>query len=535
MLKTFARAAAVAAALLCATAALAQKSFVRDDLASEGVRLEEKLKTEAGSTAAGRPAAQLRRDAEGLMSRSNQRGAMSLYAAAVALEPKNAANWVGFVKAAQGDHAQGLHGALPAPGARHGRRLRRLSARDDARRRGRGARPPRRSLRHERGLAAGAQRLSRRASQLADEPAVRKTYEELREKHGFRITNYKVDSDSASPRVCFQFSEPLAQRAASTSRPSLRCPARPTPRSPTEGSQLCVDGLKHGERYAFVLRQGLPSSVGESLLKSADYEVYVRDRSPQVRFTGRNYVLPRTGQEGIPVVSVNTASVEVEIYRIGDRNLLPTVRSEEFLGQISRSAAETIATEKGREDLVRHRSRPKSELNRDVVTAFPVTEAVGKLEPGVYVMIARPDRAPRRPRRTTAPAATQWFVVSDLGLTAFKGKDGVHVLVRSLATRRAARQCRGPPRRPQQRGAGDEVDRCRRPCRLRSRARARRGRHRAGPVVAATGEDYGFLDLGSRAFDLTDRGVKGRVAPGAVDAYRLSPSAASTAPARRCS
>ena len=55
-----------------------------------------------------------------------------------------------------------------------------------------------------------------------------------------------------------------------------------------------------------VLRQGLPSSVGESLLKSADYEIYVRDRAPQARFTGRNYVLPSTGQEGIPVVSVNT-------------------------------------------------------------------------------------------------------------------------------------------------------------------------------------------------------------------------------------
>ncbi len=101
-----------------------------------------------------------------------------------------------------------------------------------------------------------------------------------------------------------------------------------------ESSQLCVDGLKHGERYAIVLRQGLPSAVGESLLKSADYEIYVRDRSPQVRFTGRNYVLPRTGQEGIPVVSVNTAKVEVEVYRIGDRNLLPTVRSDDFLGQL---------------------------------------------------------------------------------------------------------------------------------------------------------------------------------------------------------
>ena len=140
---------------------------------------------------------------------------------------------------------------------------------------------------------------------------MRKTYEELREKRGFRITNYKVDSDSASPRVCFNFSEPLAQGRVDFA-PFVAVSGAANAAITTESSQLCVDGLKHGERYAFVLRQGLPSSVGESLLKSADYEVYVRDRSPQVRFTGRNYVLPRTGQEGIPVVSVNTAGAEVD-------------------------------------------------------------------------------------------------------------------------------------------------------------------------------------------------------------------------------
>ena len=42
---------------------------------------------------------------------------------------------------------------------------------------------------------------------LADDAAVRETYEELRAKHGFRILDYKVDSDAAAPRVCFQFSE----------------------------------------------------------------------------------------------------------------------------------------------------------------------------------------------------------------------------------------------------------------------------------------------------------------------------------------
>ena len=37
-----------------------------------------------------------------------------------------------------------------------------------------------------------------------------------------------------------------------------------------------------------------------------------------------------------------------------------------------------------------------------------------------------------------------------------------------------------------------------------------------GLVVASDSSgDYGFLDLGSAAFDLTDRGVKGRAAPGA--------------------
>ena len=46
-------------------------------------------------------------------------------------------------------------------------------------------------------------------------------------------------------------------------------------------------------------------------------------------FTGRNYVLPRVGQEGIPLVSVNTAKVDVEISRIGDRNLICTCDSVE--------------------------------------------------------------------------------------------------------------------------------------------------------------------------------------------------------------
>ena len=43
------------------------------------------------------------------------------------------------------------------------------------------------------------------------DPRARADYEALRAQRGFRLLSNKVDSDAASPRACFQFSEPLAR------------------------------------------------------------------------------------------------------------------------------------------------------------------------------------------------------------------------------------------------------------------------------------------------------------------------------------
>ena len=157
---------------------------------------------------------------------------------------------------------------------------------------------------------------------------VRGQYEKMRDEHGFRLLDYTVDSDGASPRACFQFSEDLAKRVDFA--PFLALAGTDKPALTSEGKQLCVDGLKHGERYNINLRAGLPSTVKETLPKSAEFNIYVRDRKPFVRFTGRAYVLPRTGQRGIPLVSVNTPAVNVNVFRIGDRNLINTVVDSDF-------------------------------------------------------------------------------------------------------------------------------------------------------------------------------------------------------------
>ena len=156
------------------------------------------------------------------------------------------------------------------------------------------------------------------------------------------------------PRACFEFSEPLARGRVDFAPYVAISGGRGDFAVSAEDRQICVDGLRHGERYGFVIRQGVPSAIpDEKLLKSADYEIYVRDRTPSVRFTGKNYVLPRTGQQGVPVVSVNADRLDLEVMRIGDRNLINSVHSEDFLGQLGAYRSKQIASDKGAERLDR--------------------------------------------------------------------------------------------------------------------------------------------------------------------------------------
>ena len=268
---------------------------------------------------------------------------------------------------------------------------------------------------------------------LREVAEVRGQYEKMRDEHGFRLLDYTIDSDSASPRACFQFSEELAKRTDFA--PFVALAGNDKPALTSEGKQLCVDGLKHGERYNINLRAGLPSSVREGLPKSAEFNVYVRDRKPFVRFTGRAYVLPRTGQRGIPLVSVNTPSVSVNVFRIGDRNLINTVIDGDFQRTLSRYELSSLGDERGTKVWSGELATAMT-LNQDVTTAFPVDEAIGAMQPGIYVMTAAA-KGPGSDSGDGGGLATQWFIVSDLGLTAFSGNDGIHVFVNSLASTEA--------------------------------------------------------------------------------------------------
>ena len=137
---------------------------------------------------------------------------------------------------------------------------------------------------------------------------------------------------------------------------------------------------------------------------------------PLVRFTSKAYVLPKNGQQGIPVVSVNTPAVAIEVYRVGDRNLLNTVLGSDFQRTLYRYDIERLGTEYGIK-VWGGELAVEQTLNADVTTAFPVDQALGELAPGVYAMLAQPKgKAGRRRRGRARDAMVHRFGSGPVGL-----------------------------------------------------------------------------------------------------------------------
>ena len=117
--------------------------------------------------------------------------------------------------------------------------------------------------------------------------------------------------------------------------------------------------------------------------------------------------------------------------------------------------------------------------------------------------------------------ATQWFIVSDLGLSAYSGNDGIHVFVHGLATTepKGLVEVRLISR-------SNEVLATRRTDgtgHAHFEAGLARGEGGMAPAMLVASEqprgDYAFLSLKTPGFDLSDRGVSGRAVRAGLDAF----------------
>ncbi|WP_235919343.1 alpha-2-macroglobulin family protein [Aureimonas psammosilenae] len=363
-------------------------------------------------------------------------------------------------------------------------------------------------------------RVWRESVKLAANASVRQRLDEAVAAHGFRIAGNTVDNNAAAPRICFTFSENLAASVLNgdTAGDYLRIEGGDTLPVSARGNQICVDGVEHGRRYHIQVRAGLSSESGETLPKTADTSIYVRDRDPSVRFASNAYVLPAGGEATIPVTTINTDKVKARLLRLGDRSLATTIGAGRFLSQMERYEADEIAGTQG-EEVWQGSVDVSREVNAEVTTAIPVSALVKDLKPGVYILTAR---AENQPQEDYSADATQWFVLTDLGLTSFAGEDGLHVFARSLGSAEALKgiELQLVARNNEILGTATTDDEGH----ARFAPGLMKGLAGDGPAVlmASRERDFSFLDLTASPFDLTDRGVEGRAKAGPLDVFLTS-------------
>ena len=355
---------------------------------------------------------------------------------------------------------------------------------------------------------------------LAPAEAAVKRRDELRRIVAFRVVGVTVTAETEQPQICLRFNYELTKAKGFNFGDYLR--SEPAVRGDVSGrgNNLCVDGVQHGQVYALTVRAGLVAENGDRLEESQQTRAIVRDRQPSVAFRGPAYVLPQEGSRGVPLTAVNSARVRLQLLRVNDRALVEQVARDGFSAGLSQAEVDEVAEQSGSRVWSGEMDLPAGERNRPRSALVPIGEIVKERKPGLYLMVADPVETPRS---EYAEKATQWVLVSDLGITTLSGEDGLSVIVRSLGTALPAGDVdvRLFARNNSELGrvATDAEGIARFP------APAMRGLGGDGPaVVMLYGRegDFNFLSLVRPAFDLSDRGVSGRPVPGPLDAFLYS-------------
>ncbi|MEQ9124607.1 MAG: alpha-2-macroglobulin family protein, partial [Alphaproteobacteria bacterium] len=200
------------------------------------------------------------------------------------------------------------------------------------------------------------------------------------------------------------------------------------------GNELCVEGLGHGAGYQLTVRAGLQ---GEGAILRADQtlDVAIPDRPRRVAFASRGLILPRfdaAGRDGagLPIETVNVDAVRLLLLRVDDQDVAEGLAQGVVENEMGYYEVGRVAAKLGR-NVWSGEIEIDGERNVARRTAIPIHEIVPDLEPGVYLAILEDPEADYYEGWRTS---SQWFVVSDIGLTALVGQDGLTVAAGSLAS-----------------------------------------------------------------------------------------------------
>ena len=325
----------------------------------------------------------------------------------------------------------------------------------------------------------------------------------------FEYLRYAADIDGDAPRLCLTFSGPLDPDTDYSAYVEVDEPVALN----VDGQRLCIGGLSFGQTRTLILREGLPSADGRRLEAEERDTLSFASRPAYVGFAGTGVILPRVDADGVAIETVNVDAVRVTVTRVTDRALAFRQIISGFnaaSGDWYWLGSEEQPGEAGSPVWEGEMDTP-GQANAMTTTVFPLAETIGNLRPGAYFLRAENLAEIDTDRYGEYARAARWLIVTDLAFTAYRGRDGIDAIVRSLQSAR-----------PQ---AGVEVQLIARSNEVLATARSdERGRVRFGEALVSGREgdaprllmaygpdgDFAVLDLARAPVDLSAQPVGGR-------------------------
>ncbi|MBR0680483.1 alpha-2-macroglobulin family protein [Roseomonas eburnea] len=349
-----------------------------------------------------------------------------------------------------------------------------------------------------------------------DSPEHRQRLETARRAAGMLVRRVTTEPDADPARACLAFTNAPARRTDWQPGDWIRAdPPIPSLAIEREGDLLCVAGLPWGASTRLILRAGLPGEDRQNLRQETAVAIAMPNRDANIAFDTRAFILPRGQEARIGVATVNVTNMTMRLVRVAERNLVP-LRRDWTPGEALESwSASSISEDMGRILWEGRAELQRVEPNRTHRSILPLPDVLRSAGPGAYLLVLRQDDSRRGESRTAALP----FFVTDIGLTAWRGADGLAVQARSLQSAtatgdlRVMLMARNNEILAETRTGADGL--------ARFPVALLRGTGPLAPVAvhAETADDIAALSLEAASFDLSDRGATGQPHPGPVDAF----------------
>jgi alpha-2-macroglobulin len=191
-----------------------------------------------------------------------------------------------------------------------------------------------------------------------------------------------------------------------------------------DSKRLRFPYLEADKTYVVTLRGTLAAADGSQLGADKVQEVYSGNQEPIVGFASQGSILPAHESRGLPIVAVNVAEVDIEFFKVSDRNLGKFLTEYQQNGRRSYWSLEQLG--KMSTSVYKNRFALQSKSNERNVSFIPIRDIDELNQSGLYFAVLN------RAGSFGYEQETAMFFVSDIGLHVRAYKDRMLVLSTSL-------------------------------------------------------------------------------------------------------